>query len=543
MHAVLVYGVLMTFAGAPLFLGSTQGDPSSSTPEWLPGEPFDKYAWIKINKMRDPFTGKEYPPTLPPNASVVANVSVVNKFAGDPSVDIISFASLHLQVWFPKDPTRPVIGEVGMTSKNGSINGNEWVGEIGGGGAGGKVWPLPECTRVYWYVRIMDLANREINSSNSVAAGPIQNYTVGGGTEKCVIAAGARFQDYFDVEQTPLAADHPSPGIPSESPPGSILSAATPVQVHLIPRRWLQMPWVILYFDQTTAAGDFNSSWLVGVRGQCRDFTVSPNVCDVSGEIENPALPIRNGTEFVFDLPGLHAGTFVQYSILIVDHAIPDYREHPDFLDDPWAFTLGRRFCEPRPQSCLSSPEFFYNVPRHPPLDHGPFYFRLTAQLMLEVHSPSGKKLGLDYVPDGCARFSNSTWGSAILRANEFGFLTSPIIALNLSPPEFEPVSFNVQAWETCGVGEPVVESRAIPNTDGPEFTVNVTFIIVFGDKTGGPHPIDVTGWPGDTYAYVYGISMVAFIVPTLALALRWFSRKRELIDEKRRESESRFKI
>ncbi|HLF06131.1 MAG TPA: hypothetical protein VI893_02965, partial [Thermoplasmata archaeon] len=391
--------------------------------------------------MRDPVTGKEYPPTLPPNGSVVANVSVVNKLVGDPTIDIVSFAVLRLQVWFPKEPTKPVIGDVPMSNKNGSLNRNEWVGEIGGGGAGGKVWPLPECTRVYWYIRIWDLANREINSSNSLAAAPVQNFTVGGGTQKCLFAPGARFQDYFDVEQSPLNATHLEPGYPSESKPGPGLQAGKSVRVHLIPRKWIQLPWVMLSVNQTNRDGDFNSSWLIGVRGYCRDFSVSPNVCDVSGEKDNPDLPLRNGTEFVFDLPGLYPGTFIQYGIVAVDHALPDYQKDPGFITDPWSYTGQRRFCDARPRSCLASPEFYYRIPDDPPVDLE-FIGRLSAQLLREVTSPSGKKVGVDYVDDGCVQFGNDTWRSQILRVNEFGFAQSEVIVVHVKSPGLRPVEF-----------------------------------------------------------------------------------------------------
>lgn len=537
---------------------SPESDPGGGV-EWNPGDPFDDWAWLKINKLRDANTGVEEPASgMPPNENQLVNVSVVNKCPGpapncDPQTDIITFAVLNLTVWYPTDPLRPVHGEVPMSSKNLTTNRNEWWGEIGGGGAGGKVWPLPKCARVHWVVKIWDVANRAINSSNSVAAGTpilpqfpngIANYTVEG---NCVWPPGCLFPQCVGVDQAPLSATNGGPGDPIEAKPGGKMPAGQPVKVRVLSRLYVQMPWIMLYVDQSTVSGDFNQSWLVGVRGYCYDFSVSPGVCDVSNG-GSPSLPRRNGTEFVFDLPGFYAGSYIEYSIVAVDYTVWDYRRDPDYLREPWDYLASRVYCEKKPSACLQSPNYYYHVPSLPPVNRT-FIGRLSAQLLTEVHAPSGKKLGLDYVADGCARFENDTWRSQTLRTNEYGLVTSPIIQVNASvvvengTEVLVPTEFRVVATWPCLTENIRLETKFIPNNDGPNFQVNATWFIVYSAPSQSTPEETVVGWHGMDWAYVYGIGMIGFSGPTLFLALRWFSRRKHAEDEKRAEAEARFKV
>ena len=520
---------------------------TSSSPHeanWDPGDPFDNWGWVKINKLRDVNTGVEEPPSgMPPNEYQVVNVSVVNKCPGpaprcDPAMDVIKFAVINMTVWFPKDPIKPQHGEVRMWNKNGSANSNEWWGEIGGGGVDGKVWPLPKCARVYWTIKIWDVANRMVNSSNSAAATTIQNYSVEGA---CNWPPGAQYQQYIDIWQSPMSATDPGPKYPSETKPGGNMSVATPVKVRVLSKKYIQMPWIILYVNQTTADGDFNQSWLVGVRGYCYDYSVSPGVCDVSNG-GSPNLPIRNGTEFVFDIPGFYAGTFLEYAVVAVDYTVWDYNRDPDYQKSPWDYVAQRTFCTKKPASCLQSPNYYYHIPKRPP-PPSKFVGRLAAQLLKEVYSPSGKKLGLEYISEGCARFENDTWRSQTFKTNEYGLVLSPTIEVNLTPPDFIPIEFRVVASWPCLSNQTVVEAKNIPNVDGPDYTINATWIIIFANPKQVFYAETIVGWHGMDWAIVYAIGIIGFIAPTLFFGLRWFTRRKEMEDAKKAETEQRFKI
>lgn len=281
---------------------------ASPSPDWMPGDPFDRYAEIRCNFIRDVKTGQTYPCSeMPPGPEYAINISVILK----PGVqETISVAYLNITAWFAADPANPRFGEYRMRPVN--------LKEVGK-----EIPNLSPCTRVYWHITLWDQANRAINSSNSQAAKDLQNYSVRG---SCTWPSGSTFRDEMNITQDPYSAKEWYPQPPSEVPPGASMSAGTEVKVRMASVNYVQMPWVILYINQTTYDGKANHSYTTAVRGHCRD-QYSPSACDVS----NDDLTKANGTAYEFYLPGFWRGTYIEYSMVAVDYTVHDYTNDQEF--------------------------------------------------------------------------------------------------------------------------------------------------------------------------------------------------------------------
>jgi len=492
-------------------------------PDWMPGDPFDQYAEVKCNFIKNVKTGAtrpcKSPPPLDPNEKEAINISVVIK----PGVtETINQARINVTAWFAAKPNEPKFGEYIMI-------------KYGDKEAKREIPNLLQCTKVYFTVKVWDSANRMIQSNNSLAAKDLQNYTV---TGACNWPSGATFQSEINITQNPYSADIWEPLPPSPVSPGPNMSALTDVVINISSMHFIQMPWVVLYFNQTTYDGKMNSTYTTAVRGHCLD-QYSPNACDKSDE----DLMKANGTSYEFYIPGFLAGMNIEYSIVAVDYRVYDYSNDPEYKQFPWKYIMERKFCQKVPEACLMSPNYYYYIPTKPPPIKR-YAGAIVVQLLKKVISVSGKEQ-LDYIRSGCVQFSNDTidpktnkpWTSQIIPTDEWGVAVSPPFVVNISS------NFTIKAWAPCQSSNMQVAHIRIPNADGPNGTVNNLVIIIFTESKDINYPWTTVGWVGDDYAIVYTIGCFGFFAPLMFFALRFFRTREEAERRKRQEAEQRFKI
>jgi hypothetical protein len=369
-----------------------------------------------------------------------------------------------------------------------------------------------------------------IQSNNSVTAEKLQNYTVKG---SCNWPGGATWGQEINITQNPYSAYDWSRQKPSTISPGPNMSSFTDVVLNITSLHYVQMPWLVLYFNQTTWDGKMNATYTTGVRGKCNDTLYSPIACDTSG----------NGTMFEFYIPGFANGINVEYSMVVVDYRVHDYTNDPEFKKGPWDYIMSRKYCQKVPEACLQSEHYYYNIPKKPPPPMRYVGF-LAVQLLKKIISISGKEQ-LDYVRSGCVQFSNDTidkktgkpWTSQIIPTDEWGAAYSPQLIVNHTS------NFTIKAWAPCSSSNMQVAHITIPNSDGANGTVNNLVIITFTQTKDINYLFTPVGWHGEDYAYIYTIGLFGFFAPLMFFALRFFRGREEAERRKRQEAEQRFKI
>ena len=221
-HIICIFAIsLLILSGVPMQTKAS-GDQSAPSPKWMPGDPFDNYATIRLNFIKDVRTGQTRPPILPPTPNEAVNYSVILK----PGIqEVISVGYLNVTVWYPTNPTDPRFGEYRMPGHN--------VREIDN-----EIPNMLACTRVYLHVKLWDQANRIIDSSNSQAAKDKQNYTVEG---SCNWLPGSSFEDEMNITQDPYSAKDWRPLPPSKVWPGANMSSSTEITVRMASRHFIQI--------------------------------------------------------------------------------------------------------------------------------------------------------------------------------------------------------------------------------------------------------------------------------------------------------------
>lgn len=483
-------------------------------PDWMPGEPFDKYADVLCNFLRNVKTGQQLPCTaMPPDSNYAVNVTVKLKSGVQ---ETISVAYLNVTAWFAADPKKPRFGEYIMT-------------KYGATEARKEIPNLLQCTKIYFTIKVWDSANRMIQSNNSVAAEKLQNYTVKGA---CNWPQASTWDLEIDISQNPYSADDWNPRPPSTVAPGPTMSTLTDITVNMSSKHFIQMPWVIMYFNQSTYDGKENKTYTTASRQKCLDPLYSPNACDKS----DPDLTKANGTMYEFYIPGFLAGFTIEYSFVAVDYRVYDYTNDPAYKSGQWDYIINRKFCQKVPEACLQSPNYYYYIPTKPP---PPMRYAgaLVVQLLKKVISISGKEQ-LEYIKAGCVQFSNDTgFKSQMIPTDEWGVAVSPPFVVNISS------NFTIKAWAPCQSSNMQVAHIRIPNADGPNGTVNNLIIIVFTESKDIKYPFTTVGWHGEDYAIVYTIGLFGFFAPLMFFALRFFRGREEAERRKRQEAEQRFKI